>query len=168
MRAAVHTRYGPPDVVRIREVDEPAIEDHDVLVRVHAATVNRTDCGFRAAEPWFVRFFSGLAKPRATILGSEFAGVVEAVGAASRSFRVGDEVFGFSEGRFGAHAEYLSMPEDGAIATMPANMTFEEVAPSTEGSHYALSGIRKAKIRSGQRCSSTARPGRSARRRSSS
>ena len=149
MKAAVHTRYGPPDVVRIREVEEPAIEDHDVLVRVHAATVNRTDCGFRAAEPWFVRFFSGLAKPRATILGSEFAGVVEAVGAAVSSFRVGDEVFGFSEDRFGAHAEYLSMPEDGAIATMPANMTFEEVAPSTEGSHYALSGISKARIRRG-------------------
>jgi NADPH:quinone reductase-like Zn-dependent oxidoreductase len=146
MKAAVHTRYGPPDVVRIREVEEPAIEDQDVLVRVHAATVNRTDCGFRAAEPWIVRFFSGLAKPRATILGCEFAGVVEAVGAAVTSFRAGDEVFGFSEDRFGAHAEYLSMPEDGAIATMPANMTFEEVAPSTEGSHYALSGIRKARI----------------------
>jgi NADPH:quinone reductase-like Zn-dependent oxidoreductase len=149
MKAAVHTRYGPPDVVRIREVEQPATEDHDVLVRVHAATVNRTDCGFRAAEPWIVRFFSGLTKPRATILGCEFAGIVEAVGAGVSSLRAGDEVIGFSEDRFGAHAEYLSMPEDGAIATMPANMTFEEVAPSTEGSHYALSSIRKARIRRG-------------------
>jgi NADPH:quinone reductase-like Zn-dependent oxidoreductase len=149
MKAAVHTRYGPPDVVRIREVEQPATEDHDVLVRVHAATVNRTDCGFRAAEPWIVRFFSGLTKPRATILGCEFAGIVEAVGAGVSSLRAGDEVIGFSEDRFGAHAEYLSMPEDGAIATMPANLTFEEVAPSTEGSHYALSSIRKARIRRG-------------------
>jgi NADPH:quinone reductase-like Zn-dependent oxidoreductase len=121
-----------------------------VLVRVHVTTVNRTDCGFRAAKPFVVRFFSGLISPRMTVLGTEFAGVVEAVGRGVTSFEVGDDVFGFSEGRFGAHAEYLSIPEDGSLATMPANVTYEEAAPSTEGSHYALSLIRKAKIRSGQ------------------
>ncbi len=149
MKAAVYTRYGPPDIVRIAEVDRPSVGAHEVLVKVHVATVNRTDCGFRAAKPFIVRFFSGLTKPKATILGSEFAGVVEAVGRSVTSFQVGDDVFGFSEDRFGAHAEYLSIPGDGPIATMPANVTYEEVAPSTEGSHYALSCITKAKIRRG-------------------
>jgi len=121
-----------------------------VLVRVHATTVNRTDCGFRAAKPIIVRFFSGLIRPKATVLGTEFAGVVAAIGTGVTSFEVGDKVFGFSEDRFGAHAEYLSMAEDGPLATMPANVTFEEAAPSTEGSHYALACITKAKIASGQ------------------
>jgi NADPH:quinone reductase-like Zn-dependent oxidoreductase len=151
MKAAVRTRYGPPDVVRIEDVDRPAIGDHEMLVKVHATTVNRTDCGFRAAEPFIVRFFSGLLRPRITVLGSEFAGVVEAVGNGVTSYLVGDKVFGFSEGRFGAHAEYLSAAEDGPIATMPANMTFDEAAPSTEASHYALACITKADVRSGQR-----------------
>jgi NADPH:quinone reductase-like Zn-dependent oxidoreductase len=150
MKAAVHTRYGPPDVVRVSDVDTPAVKDHDVLVKVYATTVNRTDCGFHAGKPFIVRFFSGLLKPRAAVLGTEFAGVVEAVGSGVTSFTAGDRVFGFSEGRFGAHAEYLVMPDDGALAAMPANTTFEQAAPSTEGSHYALSYIRAAKIRSGQ------------------
>jgi NADPH:quinone reductase-like Zn-dependent oxidoreductase len=151
VRAAVRTRYGPPDVVRIDAVPSPVPGDGEVLVRVHATTVNRTDCGFRAAHPWIVRFFGGLSKPKVTILGCEFAGVVESLGDGVTGFEPGDRVFGFSEDRFGAHAEYLTMPADGAIATMPADMGFVEAAPSTEGSHYALSAIRKARIRGGQR-----------------
>ncbi len=139
MKAAVRTRYGPPEVVRIADVDKPTPKHHEVLVKVHVTTVNRTDCGFRAAKPFIVRFFSGLIRPRVTVLGSEFAGVVEAVGSGVTSFEVGDNVFGFSEGRWGAHAEYLSIPEDGPLAPMPANVTYEEAAPSTEGSRYALS-----------------------------
>jgi NADPH:quinone reductase-like Zn-dependent oxidoreductase len=150
MKAAVHTSYGPPDVVRIAEVEKPAARDGEVLVKVHATTVNRTDCGFRAAKPFLVRFFTGLVRPRVAVLGSEFAGDVEAVGSGVRSFEVGDRVFGFSGSRFGAHAEYMAIPEDGSVAAMPANVTFEEAAASTEGSHYALSFIRTAKIRSGQ------------------
>jgi NADPH:quinone reductase-like Zn-dependent oxidoreductase len=94
--------------------------------------------------------FSGLLRPKATVLGCEFAGVVEAIGGGVTSFELGDEVFGFNEWRYGAHAEYLTMPEDGSLATMPANVTFEEAAASTEGSHYALSMISRAKIESGQ------------------
>jgi NADPH:quinone reductase-like Zn-dependent oxidoreductase len=150
MKAAVRTRYGSPEVVRIADVDTPGVGDHEVLVKVHVTTVNRTDCGFRSGKPFIVRFFSGLSKPKVMVLGGEFAGVVEAVGRSVVSFEVGDNVFGFSEWRWGAHAEYLSIREDGSLATMPANVTYEEVAPSTEGSHYALSFIRKAKIRSGQ------------------
>jgi NADPH:quinone reductase-like Zn-dependent oxidoreductase len=150
MKAAVHTRYGPPDVVRISEVDKPTAKDNQVLVKVHATTVNRTDSGLRAAKPFINRFFTGLRRPRVTVLGNEFAGAVEAVGSGVRSFQVDDRVFGYNGTRFGAHAEYLAVPEDGSVATMPAKVTYEEAAPSTEGSHYALAMIRKAKVRRGQ------------------
>jgi NADPH:quinone reductase-like Zn-dependent oxidoreductase len=131
-------------------VDKPTARDNEVLVKVHATTVNRTDCACRAAKPFFMRLFTGLIRPRETVLGNEFAGVVEAVGGGVTSFVVGDKVFGYNEGPFGAHAEYMSIPEDGSLATIPANMTFQEAAPSTEGSHYALSHIKAAKIQSGQ------------------
>ena len=151
MKAAVRTRYGPPEAVRIAEVNTPTAKDHQLLIKVHVTTVNRTDCGFRAGKPFIVRFFSGLTKPRRTVLGTEFAGVVEAIGSGVTTFEVGDRVFGFSEWRFGAHAEYLRMPEDGSLATVPENVSIEEAAPSTEGSHYALSLIRRAKIGSGHK-----------------
>jgi NADPH:quinone reductase-like Zn-dependent oxidoreductase len=170
MRAAVHTRYGPPDVVRISEVDRPALEDDEVLVKVHATTVNRTDCGFRSGRPLIARlaisaftaaqvsgplakgtaFLTGLVRPHTTVLGNEFAGVVEAVGGGVTAFAVGERVFGYSGDRFGAHAEYLSIPEAGPLATMPSNLTYEEIAASTEGAHYALSLIRAAQIQKGQ------------------
>ena len=150
MKAAVHSRYGRPDVVRISEVEKPTPKHNEVLVKVHATTVNRTDCACRAATPFFMRFFTGLIRPRATVLGSEFSGVVAAVGGGVTSFKVGDRVFGYNEGPFGAHAEYMAIPEDGSLATMPVNVTYQEAAPSTEGSHYALTHIRAAKIQSGQ------------------
>ncbi len=130
---------------------KPIAKDNEVLVKVHATTVNRTDCAYRAAKPFIImRLVTGLVRPRVTVLGNEFAGVVEAVGSGVTSFDVGDRVFGYNEGPFGAHAEYIAIPENGSIATMPANLTFEEVAPSTEGSHYALSFIRKARIQAEQ------------------
>jgi NADPH:quinone reductase-like Zn-dependent oxidoreductase len=170
MKAAVHTRYGPPEVVRISEVARPTVEDDEVLVNVHATTVNRTDCGFRSGRPLIARlaisaftaaqvsgplakataFLTGLVRPHTTVLGNEFAGVVEVVGAAVTAFAVGERVFGYSGDRFGAHAEYLSIPEAGPLATMPSNLTYEQTAASTEGAHYALSLIRAAKIHSGQ------------------
>src|SRR4029453_12820231 len=102
MKAAVHTRYGPPEVVQVTEIDKPTIGADELLIKVYATTVNRTDCGFRAGKPFIVRVFSGLTRPRATVLGNEFAGVVEAIGSEVRSFEVGDRVFGYNEG-FGAH-----------------------------------------------------------------
>jgi NADPH:quinone reductase-like Zn-dependent oxidoreductase len=150
MRAAVHASYGPPEVVRIAEVAKPKPKDNELLVKVQATAVNRTDCGFRAGRPFFVRLLTGLPRPRVRILGTEFAGEVEAVGGGVASFKVGDRVFGFKGLPFGAHAEYLTIPEDGFVATMPVGLGFEELAPSTEGSHYALAMIRKAKVRSGQ------------------
>ena len=100
-------------MVRVAEVEKPAAKDDEVLVKVHATTVNRTDCGLRAAKPFIVRFFTGLIRPRVTVLGNEFAGEVEAVGAGVTSFKVGDRVFGFNGASFGAHAEYLTMPVNG-------------------------------------------------------
>lgn len=137
-------------MVRIADVDAPTPNEHEVLVKIHAATVNRTDCGFRAGKPFIVRFFAGLLKPRATIQGTEFAGTVEAIGARVTAFQVGDGVFGFSEWRFGAHAEYLTMAEDGPLATIPAGFAYDEAAPSTEGAHYALSYINRTEVASGQ------------------
>jgi NADPH:quinone reductase-like Zn-dependent oxidoreductase len=151
MRAAVRDRYGPPEVVRVVEVEKPAVKGRDLLVRVRATTVNRTDCGLRAAKPWIYRLFLGLRRPRRTVLGTEFAGEVEAVGDGVTAVKVGDRVFGFSGTTFGAHAEYLVVPEDGSMmATIPEGLTFEEAAPGSEGSHYALSSIRAAKVRRGQ------------------
>jgi len=151
MKAIVYTKYGPPDVLQLTEVEKPAPNETEVLIRIYAATVNRTDCGFLRAAPFIVRFFSGLMKPKNAILGNEFAGQIEAVGKGVTSFGVGDRVFGFNGVTFGAHAEYMVMPEEAPLATMPEHMTYEEAAPSLEGSHYALSDIRAAHIQKGQR-----------------
>jgi len=149
MRAAVRTRYGPPEVVQIQEVEKPTPKDGEILVRIHATSVNRTDCGIRAAKPSILRLFIGLRKPRRSITGTEFAGIVEALGSGVTSFKVGDRVFGYDERWFGCHAEYKSMRSDGAVVAIPPNVTYEQAAPGTEGSHYALGFIRKAKIQKG-------------------
>lgn len=149
----MHTRYGPPQVVRITDVERPSAQDNEVIVKVHATTVNRTDTGFRSGKPFFSRFFTGIRKPRGTVLGNEFAGTVDEIGRDVTSFRPGDRVFGFSglSGPFGAHAEYIRIRQDGALAAMPANVSFEVAAAGTEGAHYALSNIRKARIGSGRK-----------------
>ena len=150
MRAAAYARYGPPRVLRIVEAPKPAPKQDELLVKVYAATVNRTDLGFLRGEPRFVRLFSGLGKPRKRILGNEFAGRVEAIGTHVETFAVGDRVFGYSGVNFGSQAEYLTVGETGLVAVMPRGMTFEQAAPSTEGAHYALNLIRAAGIEAGQ------------------
>jgi NADPH:quinone reductase-like Zn-dependent oxidoreductase len=149
MKAAVSEAYGPPEVVRLVEVDRPVPAAREALVRVHATTVNRTDCGYRSGVPRVVRLITGVGRPRRKILGTEFAGVVEEAGAQVTRFAVGDRVFGYCEGRFGAHAEFLAVAEDSHVAPMPAGLDFAEVAPSTEGSHYALSFLTTAKVGQG-------------------
>ena len=151
MKAMVYTQYGSPDVLQLKEVEKPTPKDDEVLIKIHATTVNRTDCGFLRAKPFIVRLFSGLIRPKRTILGNEFAGVIEAVGRDVESYKVGDQVFGYDDAHFGAHAEYMTMPQEGSFTTMPANTDYEEATPNTEGAHYALSNIRAANIRSGQR-----------------
>lgn len=150
MKAAVYRRYGPPEVVQIEEVEKPSPKPGEVLIKVYATTVNRTDCGFRSAEYFISRFFSGLFKPKFGILGNEFAGVIEAVGKDVKLFNVGDRVFGYNDIKFGAHAEFMTIAEADAITTIPDGMTYEQAAPITEGGHYALCDIRAAKVTSGQ------------------
>src|SRR5271169_102934 len=116
MKAIVYTRYGPPEVLRLEEVPKPVPKDDEVLIRVHATTVNRTDCGFLRGEPFLERFISGILRPKRSIHGSGFAGEIEAVGREVKSFTNGDRVFGLSGVGFGAHAEYMTLPERGMLA----------------------------------------------------
>jgi len=150
MKAVIHTRYGPPEVLQLKEVSKPTPKDIEVLIKIHATTVNRTDCGFRSAEYFISRLFSGLFNPKNQTLGNEFAGVIEEIGKDVSTFQPGEKVFGYNDLTFGAHAEYMIMPENGAMTTMPANLTFEEAACITEGGHYALCDIRAAKVKAGQ------------------
>lgn len=150
MKAIVYTKYGPPEVAQLMEVASPTPKDNEVLVKVYASTVNRTDTGFRSAEYFVSRFWSGLLRPKFQILGCEFAGIIEAVGATVTTFKPGDKVFGFNDTSFGGHAEYLTIPESNAIAHIPEGTSFELAAAITEGAHYALVDIRAAKVTAGQ------------------
>jgi NADPH:quinone reductase-like Zn-dependent oxidoreductase len=142
MRAVVHDRYGPPEVLRVAEVERPVPKESEVLVRVHASTVTRGDAmGVRSVEYRFSRLFTGVRRPRRTIFGSEFAGRVEEVGSAVTAFRVGDEVFGMKRG---ATAEYVAVRESGVIALKPTGLTFEEAAAIPDGSLLALTCLRPA------------------------
>lgn len=150
MKAAIYTRYGPPEVVQLAEVEKPQPKPDEMLIKVHASTVNRTDCGFRSAEYFISRLFSGLLKPRNKILGNEFAGEVEAIGDQVTQFNVGDRVFGYDDKHFGAHAEYKVIKETAGVTTIPTGLSYEEAAPMLEGAHYALGDIRAAKVQAGQ------------------
>jgi NADPH:quinone reductase-like Zn-dependent oxidoreductase len=148
MRAVVHDRYGPPDVLRIEEVERPVPAPDEVLVRIRATTVTRTDVGLRSAEYFISRFVTGLLRPRDRILGMEFSGVVEEIGASVTGFNVGDEVFG---GRgSGAHAEYIRIRETAPIAHKPAGMTFAQAAAVFDGAALALACLRQADLGEGR------------------
>jgi NADPH:quinone reductase-like Zn-dependent oxidoreductase len=150
MRAAVSTTYGPPDVVRVTEVAEPEPGPGDLLVRVHYATVNRTDCGYRAAHPWFIRAFSGWTGPKVQVWGTELSGVVERVGDQVTAFAPGDRVLAYTEGRFGAHAELAVVPADSMVAEVPEGMDLATAAAATEGGHYALAFLRRSRLEPSQ------------------
>ena len=151
MKAIVRTKYGPPDVLQLKEVPKPTPKDNEVLVKVYATTVNRTDCGFLRGKPFINRFVSGLFGPKRTILGSEFAGEIEAVGKDVKSFKNADRVFGYSGVSFGAHAEYMTIPEQGMLTTMPANMTYEEAAPVLKVRTMHLTILEKQTFEAGKK-----------------
>lgn len=150
MKAIVYTKYGPPEVAILSEVHKPLAKDNELLIKVHASTVNRTDSGFRSAEYFISRFWTGLLRPKHQILGCEFSGVVEEIGKGVTSFKKGDKVFGFNDKTCGGHGEYLTIAEADAVTHMPDNLSFEEAAAITEGAHYALVDIRAAKVERGQ------------------
>ena len=151
MQAIIYTQYGPPDVLRVKEVDKPVPAANEVLVRVKATTVNRTDCAVLRAKPFIMRFGTGLLKPRKQIMGTEFAGEVEAVGEAVSLFKPGERVFGFDDMVLSSYAQYLVIAENKGLAIIPDNIGYEQAAASCEGAHYAYNMINKTKLAAGQK-----------------
>jgi len=150
MKAMVYTSYGPPEVVHLTEVAKPTPKSNEVLVRIDAAVVSRGDCAARAGSPVSIRLATGLIRPRKQILGTNLAGEIEAVGTAVTRFKPGDQVYAATGAEFGAHAEYLCLPEDGALEVKPANVSYAEAAAICEGGLTALPFLRdQGKIQPG-------------------
>lgn len=152
MKAIVYTQYGSPDVLKLQNVEKPLPKDNEVRIRVRAAVVTPADCSFRRADPFMVRFVYGLFRPRNRILGVELAGEIEEIGRDVKGFQAGDRVYGISPKSFGAHAEYVCLPETAPLALKPADMTDEEAAGICDGALTSLVFLRDAaKIKSGQK-----------------
>lgn len=151
MKASVYTNYGPPAVLKITDVEKPTPKNNEVLVAVKATTVNRTDCAMLRAKPFIMRFLTGLFNPKNPVLGTEFAGIIEKVGKDVLSFKAGDKVFGFDDNGLSSHAQYLALPADKNILSIPGNITCKEAAASSEGAHYAYNIIKKTNLKPGQK-----------------
>ena len=157
MKAIVYTKYGSPDVLQVKEVEKPLPKDDEVLIKVHAAEVTKADCEMRSFNfqvKWFwlpLRFTLGLKKPKKHVLGVYFAGEVESVGKNVSKFNKGDQVFGATRLRLGAHGEYVCLPADYTIVPKPNNLTFEEAAAVPLGGLNALHFMRKAKSQNGEK-----------------
>lgn len=149
MKAWVNTKYGSVDVLNLKEIEQPVPGDNQVLIKIHATTVNRSDTGIRKAEYFIARFFTGMFKPKFHVLGSEFSGTIEQVGKDVTLYAVGDAVFGLSEKNFGAHAEFLCLNESDAFDHKPENLSFEQATAILEGPYLALNYLDKITITPG-------------------
>ncbi len=152
MRAVVYDKYGPPEVLQLKEVEQPEVKDNEILIKVHATTVASEDCTFRKGRPLIARSATGFFKPKHPIPGTQFAGEISAVGNKSGRYKNGDMVFGVSDKGFGAYAEYICLPGDGAISIKPENIDFEEAAATAGGALTALAFLRNhGNIQEGQK-----------------
>jgi 2-desacetyl-2-hydroxyethyl bacteriochlorophyllide A dehydrogenase len=151
MKAIVYSKYGPPEVLQLKEVAKPVPGDNELLIRIKATAVNSGDCRLRGANPFAVRLFFGLTKPKLNILGGVFSGEIEATGKDVKLYKVGDEVFGSTDMRFGAYAEYICLAESATIAFKPDNLTHTEAAVIPFGATTALHFIKNAAIKPGQK-----------------
>lgn len=156
MKAIVYERYGPPDVLELKEVPKPTPKDHEVLIKIRATTVTTGDWRARSLDMpvgfgLLGRLFFGVSRPRQPILGTELAGTIESIGKDVTKFKVGDQVFAFSGAAMGCHAEYKCMPQDGAVALKPANLTYDEAAAMSFGGTTALDFFRRAKLHRGEK-----------------
>jgi NADPH:quinone reductase-like Zn-dependent oxidoreductase len=151
MKTVFRDRYGSPEVLQVREVPKPEPGPKDVLVRVHAATVSRTDCAGLFGTPYVYRFVVGWPRPRHRATGSDFAGQIEAVGRDVSGFGVGDRVFGFDDNSARTHAQYVAFPASAGIAKIPAGLDYAQAAACAEGAHYAINFIRVVPVEPGRR-----------------
>jgi len=151
MRAAVRTKYGPPEVLSIQDIEKPKPKFNEILVKVHATTINRTDCGILWGKPAIIKLFTGIPKPKFTVPGTDFAGTVEETGKDANRFKVGDRVWGFDDNGLGSNAEFMVLAEDKNVIKIPDHITFEQAAASIEGAHYAYNFIKKVRINPGQK-----------------
>ena len=151
MKAIVRKKYGGPEVIQVLEVDKPIPGPKEVLIKVHATTVNRTDCGTLTGKPFVFRFFIGLFSPTHEILGTDFAGEVVGVGKEVSKFEIGDRVWGLDDEGLRSQAEYMVLKEDVAILKIPGDIDYDYAAASAEGAHYAFNFVNKLKLKSGDR-----------------
>ena len=151
MKAITFKKYGPPEVLQLNQVAKPIPKDNEVLIRIFATAVNSGDIRLRKADPWAVRLFLGLSKPRINILGGVLSGEVEAIGKNVTKFKIGDQVFGATGMSFGAYADYKCLPEEGILAMKPANISHQQAATIPFGATTALYFLKKAGIKSGQK-----------------
>lgn len=151
MKAAIRRTYGPPSTVQVEAVPQPILKDGEVLIKVHATTVNRTDCAVMTGKPYIMRLFIGWGKPRSPVLGTDFAGVIEAAGKGVEDFKKGDRVWGFYDEGLGSQAEYMTYSAQKNIARMPEGLSFEQAAASLEATHYAYNFLNKVKPQAGQK-----------------
>jgi NADPH:quinone reductase-like Zn-dependent oxidoreductase len=149
MKAVVCLQYGPPDVLRLEEVDKPVSKENEVLIQIYSTAVNSADWRLRKADPWVVKLFFGLTKPRKQILGVVFSGTIEAVGKNVTKYKAGDQVFGSTGFNCGAYAEYTCLPEDGIFTLKPENISHTEASTIPFGGTTALYFIRKAHVQNG-------------------
>lgn len=151
MKAVTRTKYGPPNVLQIKELPKPIPKDNELLIRVHVTTVNRTDCGILTGKPYVIRAFVGLSKPRHLVPGTDFAGQIETIGKDVTNFKIGDRVFGLYDEGLQSQAEYMVFREDKALARIPDGITYEEAVASAEGAHYASNFIDKVNLKAGDK-----------------